>query len=102
MTGVPGDAPSPFLHLLGNHPNPFNPLTVIRYQIPATERVTLQVFDLAGRLVKTLVAEQMPVGRHEAAWNGQDQTGRQVSAGVYFYRLEAGDFCETKRMALVK
>lgn len=84
-------------------PNPFNPHTTIRYDLPEAMRVNLHIYDIAGRLVRTLVAgELVGPGRQEMAWRGCDDTGRQVAAGVYFYRLVAGRFEETKRMALIK
>lgn len=89
--------------LHGNVPNPFNPLTTIRFDLPRAAEVTLRIFDLSGRLVDTLQdGEHVPAGRHEIAWNGRDTGGRPAAAGVYFYRLEAGAFADTKRMTLVK
>ena len=83
-------------------PNPFNPLTRIRYELPQAEQVRLDVFSASGRLVATIVHAEQPPGAHEAVWEGRDTTGRVVAAGVYFYRLEAGSFVDTKRMVLVK
>ncbi len=85
------------------YPNPFNPLTTISYDVPDPVTVTLTIHDLAGKLVKTLVASQtVDAGRHEVVWNGRDNRGRMAVSGVYFYRLEAGSFSETRRMTLVK
>jgi len=89
--------------LHGNVPNPFNPLTVIAYEMPVAAQVSLRVFDISGRLIATLkegVSES--AGRHEVTWTGRDHSGRQVSAGVYFFRMEAGSFAQTRRMVLVK
>ena len=84
-------------------PNPFNPRTTIRYDLPRPSRVNLAVFDVAGHRVRLLVdGEMMEAGRRQAAWDGRDSHGRQVAAGVYFYRLTAGSYSETKRMVLVK
>jgi len=84
-------------------PNPFNPLTTIRYDLPESATVDLRVYDISGRLVIVLVGDnETAPGRHEITWNGQDRYGQLVAAGVYFYRLEAGSFGETKRMTLVK
>jgi hypothetical protein len=89
--------------LINNHPNPFNPMTTIRYELPEATKVRLRVFDLAGRLVKNLVDGAMvAVGPQEVIWRGLDETGLPVASGVYFYNLEAGAFSETKRMILVK
>jgi endonuclease I len=85
-----------------NVPNPFNPSTTISYELDTAARVDLQVFDLAGRLVRTLYAGDETAGPHEKAWQGRDQAGRTVAAGVYFYRLRAGREVETRRMVLAK
>jgi lysophospholipase L1-like esterase len=89
--------------LHGNVPNPFNPLTVIAYEMPVAAQVSLRVFDISGRLIATLkegVSES--AGRHDVTWTGRDHSGRQVAAGIYFYRMEAGSFAQTRRMVLVK
>lgn len=84
-------------------PNPFNAMTTIAFEIPKREAVSLRVFDLCGRLVRNLIAgETRGPGRHEFVWNGRDDAGRQVASGTYLYRLEAGEYTETKRMVLVK
>ena len=102
VSGVPGTAPLGNA-LRNNFPNPFNPKTTIRFDLASSLRVTLAVYDLSGGLVKTLVSgEHLAEGLHTVVWNGTSQDGRQVSAGVYFYRLEAGKFNETKRMVLLK
>ncbi len=85
------------------YPNPFNPSTTISYELPETATVDLVIFDLAGQIVKTLAAaEVVGSGRHEVVWNGRDNMGRAAAAGVYFCRLDAGVFSETRRMSLVK
>jgi len=84
-------------------PNPFNPRTAIKFSLHRQEKVSLTVYDLSGRRVRTLIADEtLAVGEHEVFWQGQDQIGRPASAGVYFYRLEAGQFRATQRMMLVK
>jgi len=85
-----------------NVPNPFNPSTVIRYELSAPVAVELHVYDLAGRLVDTLQAGPQDVGAHEVTWQGRDDDGRSVAAGVYVYRLRAGDEVLTRRMVLAK
>ncbi|GJQ21662.1 MAG: hypothetical protein HBSIN02_20170 [Bacteroidia bacterium] len=85
-----------------NYPNPFNPETTIRFQIPEAARVSLKVFDLLGREVATLVNDEMDVGFHSVTWNGRNLYGQQVASGVYFFRIEAGSFVETRRMLLVR
>ncbi len=84
-------------------PNPFNPTTTLSFDLPRQETVTLRVFDLQGRLVRSLLSgEVLSQGRHEAVWDGRDDTGRQAASGTYFYRLEAGVFSQTRRAVLVK
>ena len=85
------------IQLFQNYPNPFNPGTKINYQIPQTGFVTLKVYDLLGREVATLVDEEKSVGSYEVEFNGVELT-----SGIYFYRLQAGDYIETKKMILIK
>jgi subtilisin family serine protease len=80
-----------------NYPNPFNPVTVIRYELPEASAVKLQVFDMLGRVVATVVNERREAGIYEAVFNASG-----LSSGTYFYRLQAGTFVETKKMMLVK
>jgi flagellar hook assembly protein FlgD len=88
--------------LYPNYPNPFNPTTTIRYDLSGGGPVRLTVFDITGALVRTLVDGERPAGIHEATWDGRDEKGREVASGVYFYRLEAGDYARTRKMLLVK
>lgn len=101
---VPGGDPLPREFTLeANYPNPFNPRTTIAFDLPAPSVVSLRVYDVSGRLVDVLLADEaMGAGRNEVAWQGRDTAGRVVSAGIYFYRLDAGDFSATKRMTLIK
>jgi hypothetical protein len=80
-----------------NYPNPFNPVTTIKYDLPRAVAVKLQVFDLSGRLVQTLVDENKPAGHYSAVWNAQN-----VSSGIYFIRLRAGDFSAVKKCVKLK
>lgn len=97
--GTPGHQ----MVLRQNVPNPFNPQTTIAFEIPIRGAVTLQIFDMSGRLVKSLItAESHTPGRHEVVWSGRDESGRQVASGTYFHRLETGSNSETKRMVLKK
>jgi endonuclease I len=96
-----GDAPRLAFRLHQNAPNPFRPTTTIRFELPQRAPVSLRIYDVTGRLVRNLVAGgTLEAGRHEAAWNGQSESGQRVSAGLYFYRLQAGAFSETRRMVL--
>jgi hypothetical protein len=86
-----------------NVPNPFNPVTTIEFDLARDGHVSLRVYDVAGRLVRTLVDEKLATGAgHEAAWNGLDDAGSRVSSGVYFYRLVTADAAETRKMVLMK
>jgi hypothetical protein len=102
-TGV-GDTPLPQSFALhANVPNPFNPITTISYDIPAGGAdVNISIFDVSGRLVRELVREHRPAGVSSAQWNGENDRGQRVASGVYFYRMRAGDFVETKKMVLLK
>ncbi len=89
--------------LAQNAPNPFNPQTTIAYTLPGTEQVRLQVYDLAGRLVRVLRnGSTEEAGLHEVVWDGRDSKGRAVSSGTFLYRLEAGLIRETKSMVLLR
>ena len=101
LAGEQPDLPQ-VLALHGNVPNPFNPVTTIKYDLPQPSRVRLEVFDVAGRLVRTLVTGQMPAGRHEAVWDGRSDSGAGVASGSYFYRLDAGGQVLTHKMLLIK
>jgi hypothetical protein len=90
------------LWLHQNRPNPFNPLTTIRFSLPADGQTTLRVFDARGALVRTLVNEHLVAGPHAHVWNGRDRHGAGVSSGVYFYRLETPSGALTRSMLLLK
>jgi photosystem II stability/assembly factor-like uncharacterized protein len=81
-----------------NIPNPFKTQTIIRYSLPKEEKVSLQIFDCAGRSVRNLVHEKKKAGVYTIRWDGRDNKGNKVVNGVYFYRLEAGEFTVTKKM----
>ena len=85
-----------------NYPNPFNPTTTIKYTLPVRSDVTVDVFNILGRNVRTLVDENQPAGQHTIRWDGRDGAGQSVATGVYLYRIVAGDFVETRKMVLVK
>lgn len=80
-----------------NYPNPFNPSTTIEFSLPKKEQVSLKIFNSIGDEVATLVNEALPAGIHNWAWNAAD-----VASGVYFFRLQAGGFIETKKLVLMK
>jgi hypothetical protein len=83
-------------------PNPFNPRAVVSFAVPETGLVSLQVFDLRGRLVRTLHEGRLEAGRHTAVWNGDDRQGRRASTGVYFLRLDDGRNTATSKAVLAK
>ena len=101
VASAPQDLPARTA-LLGNRPNPFNPATNIDFELAAAARVRLEVFDLAGRRVATLVDESLDAGRHTARWSGRDDAGRAASTGTYFYRLSAGPDVQVRKMLLLK
>lgn len=93
--------PSAFA-LFQNYPNPFNPETNIRFAIPTTTRVQLEVFDILGRRVRTLVSEQLHAGEHTRVWDGLNDAGANVTSGIYLYRLHAGNYNQTRKLLLLK
>ncbi len=88
--------------LHSNFPNPFNPVTLITYDLAGDGQVDLSVYNIVGRKVKTLVNEYQTAGRKATAWYGVDDSGNSLSAGMYFYRLTAGGIVFTKKMVLMK
>ena len=85
-----------------NYPNPFNPETAIRYALPEAAAVRLRVYGVAGQLVRELVRDEQPAGRHRVVWDGRDRAGRSVANGVYLCELRAGPFRTIRRMAMMK
>jgi FlgD Ig-like domain len=103
MSAIQAVSVKPFAAALAqNEPNPFNPETTIRYTMPAAGNVSINIYDAAGRLVRSLVNGVVEAGSHNVSWNGVDNHNSPVSSGVYFYRLTAGKFSETKKMTLLK
>jgi hypothetical protein len=96
------DAPAAVLALAQNHPNPFNPQTVITFSLPRAQRASLRIYDLQGKLVRTLVVGEIAAGVHEVTWRGRDDRGGQVASGLYFYRLRSQDGDEVRKMTLLK
>nr|MEE4266508.1 right-handed parallel beta-helix repeat-containing protein [Candidatus Krumholzibacteria bacterium] len=88
--------------VFGAAPNPFNPSTRIAFALPSDMPVALKIYGLDGRLIKTLVQDNLAAGRHEIRWDGQDSRGRTVAAGVYFYRLDAGNRQVDGKLMLIK
>jgi hypothetical protein len=104
---TPTDVATPVQYkndLWQNYPNPFNPVTTIRFQISERGFVSLKIYNIAGRLIDTLINEEMspkPGGR-EARWNGTDRFGNRVASGVYLYRLTTKSFEQTRKLVLLK
>ena len=104
-TGVDDETPLALVRprLEPNFPNPFNPQTTIAFTLPTSAPVSLRVFDLSGQLVRELIAgETRDAGRHEVVWFGRDDQGRALASGTYLYRLQAGEYAETRRAVLLK
>jgi hypothetical protein len=85
-----------------NYPNPFNPSTTIRFALPVPQRVLIDVVNILGQRVTTLIDDDMPAGNNQVTWDGTDDFGRQVASGVYFYRLRTDKFQNNKKMVLLK
>ena len=88
--------------LHANYPNPFNPTTTISYDLPEQSQITLGIYDILGKQIKTLINQSQDAGSKIAIWDGTDNLGRQVSAGVYLYQIQAGAFTQTRKMLLLK
>ncbi|MGH7496847.1 MAG: FlgD immunoglobulin-like domain containing protein [bacterium] len=88
--------------LHANYPNPFNPSTTIKYDLPKATHVVLRIFDVVGRRVKTLIDEEKNAGYHHLVWDGTNQEGRPVASGVYFYRLETASFTKIRKTMLLR
>ncbi len=91
--------------LLGNYPNPFNPTTIIHFTIPrdlTNSKAKLVIYDVQGRIVKTLVDETLSAGNYLSRWDATNDSGDKVSTGVYFYSLQAGDRTVSKKMVYLK
>lgn len=85
-----------------NHPNPFNPTTNIRFSTPKSGAVRLEIFNSAGKLVRTLVAGNLPAGTHTVSWDAMDDAGARVASGVYLYTLKAGEVTLQRKLVLMK
>lgn len=89
--------------LKDNYPNPFNPATTIKYALPEAAFVKLEIYNVVGQVVRTLVAEHQNAGRYVVQWDASNESGQNLSSGIYFYRLVAGsEFLEVKKMLLLK
>lgn len=98
---ITGELPQDF-QLQQNYPNPFNPQTNIEYSVATRTQVLIEVFNIVGQKVRTLVDETIPAGTYRLTWDGKDSEENKVSSGVYLYRIQAGDYVNTKKMVLLK
>jgi hypothetical protein len=85
-----------------NYPNPFNPETTIKYEIPRQEKVRILIYNVLGQVVKELVNDNKKSGYYTIKWHGTDNLGRQAASGIYFYRINAGKFNLTRKMVLIR
>jgi hypothetical protein len=85
-----------------NYPNPFNPTTTFRFTVPKSSHVKIEIFNIVGQKVAVLVDDHMKPGFYTADWNGKDENGRTVASGIYFYRMQADNFSDMKKMVLIK
>ncbi|MCB9088176.1 MAG: S8 family serine peptidase [Calditrichae bacterium] len=88
--------------LAQNYPNPFNPTTTIQYSLPEATQVRLDIYNMTGQKVRTLVSGGMEAGQHSVQWDGTNEFGEKVTSGMYIYRIVAGDFVQTRKMVLLK
>jgi hypothetical protein len=103
-SSIPNDGiatPEKF-RLYTNFPNPFNPTTTISFEIPETVEVSLKIYDITGKLVKTLMNDEIEAGYHSVVWDGTDENGQAMASGLYFYHIESEKFNHTKQCLLLK
>ncbi|MCD4818733.1 MAG: T9SS type A sorting domain-containing protein, partial [Candidatus Cloacimonetes bacterium] len=103
-SGTDNPITSPRISTLGqNYPNPFNPTTKISFSTTeSTENTELSIYNIKGQKVKTVVNEKLEIGNHSIVWNGTDDSGKQVTSGIYFYKMKSGRYTATKKMILMK
>jgi len=106
VVGVADSAPDLSLTgqvtLFQNYPNPLSQQTTIDYQIPSSGHVTLKIYNISGKLIKTLINKEQDAGYHKVRWDTKDELGQNVASGVYFYQLKLNGFKEIKKMALIR
>ena len=84
-----------------NYPNPFNPITTLRYDLPENSRVNIIIYDMLGREVKTLINQTQDAGYRSVIWDATNDYGKPVSAGIYLYQIQAGEYMQTKKLSLI-
>ena len=85
-----------------NYPNPFNPVTTLRYDLPENSLVNITIYDMLGKKVKTLINQTQDAGYRSVIWNATNNYGKPVSAGIYLYQIQSGEYISTKKMVLLK
>jgi flagellar hook assembly protein FlgD len=85
-----------------NYPNPFNPVTTLRYELPEQTHVNIMIYDMLGRKVKTLINQTQDAGYRSVIWEATNDYGKPVSAGIYLYQIQAGEYNSTQKMVLLK
>jgi len=85
-----------------NHPNPFNPNTTISFQLSSDSKVELSIFNIKGEKVKQLVSDQLSAGQHSVTWDGEDENGKSVASGIYFYKMKTPNYRDLKKMIMLK
>ena len=88
--------------LKDNYPNPFNPVTTLRYDLPENSMVNITIYDMLGREVKTMINQTQEAGYRSVIWDATNDYGKPVSAGIYLYQIQAGEYMQTKKMVLLK
>ncbi|UCH83002.1 MAG: T9SS type A sorting domain-containing protein, partial [Candidatus Latescibacterota bacterium] len=102
VTGVSQGTTPKASYLKQNSPNPFGSATRIPYGLAVADVATIRVYDVAGRLVRTLIDDARPAGRHSVVWDGKNDRGRRVPGGVYFCRVQIGSFMQTRKMVVIR
>jgi len=102
VLGVDNNTIPDVFALHNNYPNPFNPVTNIGYDIPELSRVSIDIYNIAGNKVKTLVSKEHQPGRYKVQWNATNESGAPVATGMYIYKIRAKDFVSVKKLLLMK
>ena len=85
-----------------NYPNPFNPVTTIYYSVKEKSTIKIEIYNLRGQIVKSLVNETREAGSHNVVWNGLDNADKPVSSGIYLYKMKSGNYVSSKKMILMR
>ena len=102
MKPYPGTTLPSSYELSQNYPNPFNSSTTIQYRLPERTNVSLKIYSVLGKEIKTIVHQQQETGEYHVSWNGTDDAGFDVGSGVYFLRFQANNYINTKKLIYLK